>query len=60
VFAAPRLPASLKDAKLRVPVRQRQAQPLDIGIAREQLGFDSRDLAAAPLDFHSRRYSRAL
>ena len=42
-----------------MPVHKAEHQALDIGIAREQLGFDGRNLALAPLDFYSRRYSRA-
>ena len=36
-----------EDAQLRRPIRKSQAQPTEIGIAREDFGFDGRDLAAA-------------
>jgi hypothetical protein len=41
-----------------MPIRERQAQTLHVGIARQQLRFDRGDLPEAA--FHSRRYSRAL
>src|ERR1700692_1274567 len=47
-----------ENPKLGMPIRQCQAQPRDVGVAGEKLGFDGCDLAPAP--FHSRWRSRAL
>lgn len=47
----------LQDAEFCMPVRKRKAQPLQIGIACEDLRLDSRDLASASI--HSRRCSHA-
>ena len=46
---------------LGVPIRERQAQSLQIGIAREDLGFYAGDLASASFDLilDSRRRSRS-
>jgi hypothetical protein len=46
----------LEDAQFRRPVRQRQQEPIEIRIAREQLGFDGRDLAPATFDFDSQSF----
>jgi hypothetical protein len=50
-------PFALEDPQLRRPIRQGQAKPVDVGIAREQFR-DNRDLAVAAID--SCRYLNAL
>jgi hypothetical protein len=42
--------ASLQQPDLGVPVDQRQAQPLQIGMAGSDLRFDRRDLASTTVD----------
>jgi hypothetical protein len=37
----------VQDSELRIPVRIREEQSHDIGIPRQQFGFDSGDLPAA-------------
>ena len=52
-----------EDPPLGVPVGKRQAQTLQVGIARENLRFDRSDLSFATFHLvarHSRRRSRAL
>jgi len=50
-------PFALEDPQLRRPIRQGQAKPVDVGIAREQFR-DNCDLAVAAID--SCRYLNAL
>jgi hypothetical protein len=40
----------LQDSKFRPSIGKRQAQALEIGIPREEFGFDDRDLATAAFD----------
>ena len=50
--------ARLQQPQLRRPVRQRQAEPLEVLVASPDLGFDFRDLPAAA--FHSYGHLLAL
>ena len=47
----------MEDAKFRMPVRKGEKQPLQIGIAGEEFGFEGRDLPAAPLDVCKRSHA---
>jgi hypothetical protein len=48
-----------EDAKLRRPIRQREVQPHDVGMPREDQRFDARDFPAAALDLLIHRIPRS-